>query len=447
MSLNPYLPHTPGDIQHMLGVCSLSTLGQLTENIPESLRLKKAYNLPAPYVEDEVKTLFDNLGQENIPLTCFAGQGVYDRACPAAVADIVRRSEFLTAYTPYQPEISQGTLKYIFEYQSMMSALTGLPVSNASLYDGATATAEAMLMAIASVRRSSTVLISETVHQSTRRVVETYAHYHGVTIKTIDSKDGHTDSGHMAQLIAEGGVAAVIVQSPNRFGIVENYEGYAQAIHNAGALFAINTHAYALGMLKTPAQWGADIAVGSAQSLGMPMNYGGPALGYMCVTKALMRKMPGRIVGATTDARGQRVFVLTLQAREQHIRRQKATSNICSNQGIMTLMAGAYLSLVGAQGLNDVCTASHAAAIYLLNELEKSGAATQLYPGTPFIDEVALKLNNCTAAELIAEGVKQGILAGVQLDSPNQIAVTVTERRTPHQVDQLINLINTTASK
>lgn len=438
MAQNKFFPHTQEDIAAMLARCAAESLDELFDDIPAQLRLRQPYALGPGMSEDEIRGYFEALHAQNRPLVCFAGAGCYDRYCPAVVADLTRRSEFLTAYTPYQPEISQGTLQYIFEYQSMMASLTGLDVCNASLYDGATACAEAVLMCVAAARRKNTVLVSATLDPRHRAVVDTYARYHGVDIRTIPERDGRTDLDVLRSMLGAD-TAGVLLASPNRYGIVEDFSGVAEAVHSVRALLAIDTRAYALGLLKSPGEWGADIAVGEAQSLGMPMNFGGPGLGYMCVTKALMRKMPGRIVGATTDAAGQRVFVLTLQAREQHIRREKATSNICSNQGIMTLCAAIYLGVMGAEGLHRVCELSHNAACTLLGRLVAEGLAEPMFPGAPFIDEFAVRLKGFSADEAIAEAARQGILAGVRLDD-DALMIAVTERRTPAEIDRLVSL-------
>ncbi len=422
----------------MLDRCGAKDIDELFADIPAELRLKAGYKLPKAMSEDEIRGFFDALMDSDRKLVCFAGAGWYDHYTPAVVADIARRSEFLTSYTPYQPEISQGTLQYIFEYQSMMAELTGLPVSNASLYDGATAAAEAMLMCVAAGRRKNTVLVSETINPRHRAVIDTYARYHGVTIVTVPAKDGVTDTAALDGLLSAD-TAGVIVASPNRYGIIEDFSGIADSVRKVRALLAIDTNASTLGTLRTPGSWSADIAFGEAQSLGLPMNYGGPGLGYMCVTKALMRKMPGRIVGATTDADGQRVFVLTLQAREQHIRREKATSNICSNQGLMTLCAAIYLSVMGAKGLAEVGRRSHNAAVCLLDRLVSEGVAEALYPGQPFLDEFAVRLKGFTADEAIAAGAEAGILPGVKI-ADDSLLIAVTERRSTAESERLVSL-------
>lgn len=446
MNSHRYFPHTSQDIDHMLKRCGAESMSDLWSDIPGELLLKHPYDMPPGMSEDAVRAYFDSLMSDIRPLVCFAGDGFYDHYTPAVISDITRRSEFLTAYTPYQPEISQGTLQYIFEYQSMICSLTGLDVANASLYDGSTATAEAMLMCVAAARRRNRVLLSATVSDTVSAVVKTYARYHGVTIDIIPERpDGVTDTAALDDMLKSGDVAGAIFSSPNRHGIIEDFTGVADTLHAAKALMAINTHASALGILRPAGQWGADIAVGEAQSLGMPLNYGGPALGYMAVTKALMRKMPGRVVGATTDALGQRVFVLTLQAREQHIRREKATSNICSNQGIMTLWAAAYLALLGAEGLEEVNRLSHNGACALRDALLATGTVRELYPGQPILNEFELETIGFDTDSLISAGASMGLLPGIPT-AHNRILIAVTERRTPEQINHMVSLFKSMAS-
>lgn len=296
-----YFPHTESEIKEMLDIVGVGSLDELYSDVPEEIRFKKEYDLPEAMSEMEVRRFFEALGNENKRLVCFAGAGVYDHYTPAVVGRIVQRSEFLTSYTPYQAEISQGTLHYIFEYQSMMAELTGMDISNASMYDGSTATAEAMMMAVAAGKKCDTVLVSETVDKKVLTVVKTYAKFHGVNIVMVKENDGITDKADFQEKIAQKGVAGVIVQQPNRYGIVEDYAGYADAAHDNKALMIMNGVAADYAVLKTPAEWGADIAVGDGQSLGVPMMFGGPYVGYMCCTEKLIRKMPGRIVGMTKD--------------------------------------------------------------------------------------------------------------------------------------------------
>lgn len=441
--MHPYLPHTQGDIKAMLERCHVGSLDELYSDVPDSLRLKRPYSLPKAMSEPELGRYFKTqIGDANEPLRCFAGAGWYHHYCPAAVQSLLSRSEFLTAYTPYQPEISQGTLQYIFEYQSMMCELTGMDVSNASMYDGATATAEAVVMAVNASKKRRRVLVSATLAPAVAQVIATYAAGAHITVEVIAEDRGVTSRTELEEMICAGDVAAVVVASPNYYGILEDYSGFAELCHQSKALFIVNSHATTLSVLRTPGEWGADIACGEAQSLGMPMNYGGPGLGYLCCKRALMRKLPGRIVGATTDAAGRRSFVLTLQAREQHIRRQKATSNICSNQGIMTLHAAIYMSLMGAKGLRRVNRISAEAAHALADKMLATGKVVMKYPGHVFLNEFAVEtVSPLTADTLLKALDEKGILGGVKL-TENSILVAATEMCTPDDIEMYVSTLN-----
>lgn len=433
-----YFPHTQEDLDVMLKKVGVSSLDELFSEIPESIRFKGDYDLPSAMSEMEIRHFFEQLGKKNEQLTVFAGAGVYDHYTPSIVPNIIQRSEFLTSYTPYQAEISQGTLHYIFENQSMMTELTGMDISNASMYDGSTATAEAVLMAVANAKKANKVLVSSTLDPKVLRVIRTYAHFQNIDIELIAEKDGVTDKADMEQKMAAGGVAGVVVQQPNYFGIVEDYSGFADVCHDNKALFVMNSIAADLAVLKTPREWGADIAVGDGQSLGIPMSFGGPYVGYMCCTEKLMRKMPGRIVGATQDNRGQRAFVLTLQAREQHIRRQKATSNICSNQSLMALFVTIYMSVMGKEGLKEAASLSYSAAHYLCEELIKTGKFKLAYE-QPFFNEFCVRYNGDVDA-LQKHLADNGILGGVKV-ADDIIMFAVTEKRTKEEIDQLVELV------
>ena len=431
-----YFPHTEDDLQVMLEKAGVKDLDGLYAQIPDDIRFKGDYNLPSEMSEMEVRDTFDKLGSQNRQLTCFAGFGVYDHYMPSVIPSLLQRSEFLTSYTPYQAEISQGTLHYIFEYQSMMAELTGMDISNASMYDGTTACAEAMMMAVAAGKKQNKVLVSASLNPRTRKVLDTYALHHGIELGTIALKDGVTDLDDLKKLLAEGGVAGVIVQQPNVYGIVEDFTGFAEACHEQKALFVMDSVAADLAVLKIPGEWGADIAVGDGQSLGIPMQFGGPYVGYMCCTEKLIRKMPGRIVGMTKDNRDQRAFVLTLQAREQHIRRQKATSNICSNQSLMALFVTIYLSLMGKQGMKEAAQLSYAGAHYLCDELLKTNRFSLVYD-KPFFNEFYVKYDG-DVDTLYQRFVDAGFLGGVKFD--NGILFAVTEKRTKEEIDNLVKI-------
>ena len=433
-----YFPHTQQDIEQMLAVAGVGSLDELYGEIPQQLLFNREFALPEAMSEVEIRRFFDELGKKNSRLVCFAGAGVEDHYSPSVIAPLISRGEFLTAYTPYQPEISQGTLQYIFEYQSMICELTGMDVTNASMYDGTTATAEAMMMCVAIAKKRNKVLLSQTVDPKVRRVVETYAGYQGVVVETIPEKDGVTDLGILAAKLDAGDVAGVILAQPNFYGIVEDYTGVADMCHAQKAMFVMNAKPSALAVLKTPAEWGADIACGDAQSLGIPMCYGGPYVGYLACTNANVRKLPGRIVGATTDVDGKRAFVLTLQAREQHIRREKANSNICSNQSLMALYVTIYMSVMGYKGLKEACSLSYSGAHYLAGELVATGKCTMAYD-KPFFNEFAVK-TSVPVTEVLDALVAEGILGGVRI-ADDTLLVCVTEQRTKAEMDKMVEII------
>ena len=409
-----YFPHTEDDLQAMMEKAGVKDLDDLYAQIPDAIRFKGDYQLPSEMSELEVRDLFEKLGSQNKQLTCFAGYGVYDQA-----------------------EISQGTLHYIFEYQSMMAELTGMDISNASMYDGTTAAAEAMMMAVAAGKKVNKVLVSAGLNPKTREVLDTYALHQGIELVTIPTEDGVTKLSALQDLLSTyDGVAGVMVQQPNVFGIVEDLTGFAEACHEQKALFMMDCVAADLAMLKTPGEWGADIAVGDGQSLGIPMQFGGPYVGYMCCTEKLIRKMPGRIVGMTKDNRDQRAFVLTLQAREQHIRRQKATSNICSNQSLMALFVTIYMSLMGKQGLKEAAQLSYAGAHYLCDELLKTGRFSLVYD-RPFFNEFYVKYDG-DAETLYLRFIEAGFLGGVRFEEGFLFAVT--EKRTKEEIDNLVKI-------
>lgn len=434
-----FFPHTEEDIKLMLDKIGVPSLDALFAEVPEEIRFRRDYDLPSAKSEIEIRNLFGNLGKQNKQLTVFAGGGVYDHYTPSIVPYLVSRSEFLTSYTPYQAEISQGTLHYIFEFQSMMAELTGLPIANASMYDGSTATAEAAIMAVASGKKANKVLVSETVDDKILAVIHTYTHFQGVQIEVVSAEDGITSRTAMQEKLQQGGVAGMIVQQPNKYGIIENYDGFADDCHQQKALFVMNSVAADLALLKSPGELGADIAVGDGQSLGLPMQFGGPSVGYLCCTEKLMRKMPGRIVGQTRDNRGQRVFVLTLQAREQHIRREKATSNICSNQSLMALWATIYLSVMGKEGVKEAAQRSVDGAHYLYHKLIQSGKFKPAF-NQPFFNEFCVKYVGGDLDQLQQRLLDNGILGGIKM-ADDMLMLAVTEKRTKEEVDLLVSLV------
>ena len=423
----------------MLAVAGVKSMDELFGEIPQQLLFNREFNLPEAMSEVEIRNFFEALGNRNSNLVCFAGAGVEDHYSPSVIAPIISRGEFLTAYTPYQPEISQGTLQYIFEYQSMICELTGMDVTNASMYDGTTATAEAMMMCVSIAKKRNKVLVSATIDPKVKRVVETYAKYQGVVVETIAEKDGVTDLADLEAKLSADDVAGVILAQPNFYGIVEDYSGVADMCHAKKAQFVMNAKLSTLAVLKSPAEWGADIACGDAQSLGIPMTYGGPYVGYLACTNTHVRKLPGRIVGATTDVDGKRAFVLTLQAREQHIRREKANSNICSNQSLMALYVTIYMSVMGNKGLKDACSLSYSGAHYLAEQLVATGKCSMAYD-KPFFNEFAVK-TTAPVETVLAALVVEGILGGVRI-ADDTLLVCVTEQRTKAEMDKFVEIVN-----
>lgn len=439
MSSFHYFPHTSQDISAMLKRIGVNSIDNLYSDVPADYMYKGEYDLPEAMTEQEVRDFFEGLAAKNPKLKVFAGAGAYDHYTPAVISYITQRSEFLTAYTPYQCEISQGTLRYIFEYQSMICALTGMDVSNASMYDGPTAAAEAMRMCVAQTKKRNTILVSNTLLPQVRGVIATYAKYYGVTVKEIVREGGQTSKASLKTLIAQGDVAGAIVPSVNRFGIIEDLSGFADALHADKSLLTVYCDPSALAVLKTPAEWGADIAVGDAQPLGIPLSYGGPYLGFMACLKEHMRKLPGRIVGQTLDKEGRRAFVLTLQAREQHIRREKATSNICSNQSLMALWVTIYLSLMGPVGLKQVNDLSYRRAHYLQRRLLETGKFEAVFPDSPFIKEFVLK-PLVPAADLQQKLADSGFFGALETED-GYVSFCATEKCSKADVDAFVNAL------
>lgn len=438
MSTFSYFPHTEDDIKSMLERIGVGSLDDLYSDVPDKFIYRGEYDLPDAMSEQQVRSFFESLDKKDLHLKVFAGAGAYDHYTPSVIPYICSRSEFLTAYTPYQAEISQGTLRYIFEYQSMICALTGMDVSNASMYDGPTAAAEAMMMAVACTKRKTRVLLSETLLPHVRKVVETYAKFHNVQLGYIPMKDGQTGLESMKEKLAKGDVAGVIVPSLNRFGIVEDLTGFAEAVHEAKAIAVEYCDPSALAVVRTPGEWDFDIAVGDGQSLGIPMCFGGPYVGFMACRKDYVRKMPGRIVGQTQDADGKRCFVLTLQAREQHIRREKATSNICSNQSLMALYVTVYMSLMGKEGLANVNSLSSAGAHYLYGELLKTGKFEPVFD-KPFLKEFVLK--PLVSVEKLQQKLLDEGFFGALATEEGYVSFCVTEKRTRAEVDSLVEAV------
>lgn len=433
-----YMPHSDEEIRDMLKKVGVNSIDDLYSDVPPEVIFKYEYDIPEAKSEIELRKHFQELAGKNQPLTIFGGCGAYDHYSPSVIPHLLSRSEFYTAYTPYQPEISQGTLQYIFEYQSMISELTGMDATNASMYDGATAAAEAMFMLVASSKKKNRVLISSTVSEHVRKVVKTYTKFHGIDLTEIPEKDGVTDLESMASELEKGDVAGIMLPTPNKYGIIEDFSGVAEKVHDAKGFFAIYADPSTLAVLKTPAEWGADVACGDGQTLGMPLSFGGPYLGFISCSKAMLRKMPGRIVGATKDIDGKRGFVLTLQAREQHIRREKATSNICSNQSLMALYATIYMALMGDKGLKDVNKLSCDGAHYLYNQLLATGKFHPVY-NKPFLKEFVVK-TDLDIEKINKHLLANGFMGGIGLGD-GKLEFAVTEKRTKEEIDRLVTLM------
>ena len=438
MATFSYFPHTEDDIREMLQRIGVSSIDDLYNDVPGEFLYKGEYDLPDAMSEQQIREHFAALDSRNTKLKIFAGAGAYDHYTPSVIPYLAARSEFSTAYTPYQAEISQGTLRYIFEYQSMICELTGMEISNASMYDGPTAAAEAMFMAIACTKKKTRVLLSDTLLPNVRNVVETYARFHGVALGNIAQKDGQTSLESLKAELEAGDVAGIIVPAVNRFGIVEDFTGFADAVHDAKAIVVEYCDPSVLAVIKTPGEWGFDVAVGDGQSLGLPLNYGGPYVGFMACAKEHVRKLPGRIVGQTVDAEGKRCFVLTLQAREQHIRREKATSNICSNESLMALYVTIYLSLMGPEGMHKVNSLSSCGAHYLHDELLATGKFEEAFTA-PFVKEFVLK--PLVPAEQLQQALLDAGYFGALATEEGYVSFCVTEKRTKAEIDGLVNVV------
>ena len=420
----------------MLASIGLCSIDELFSHIPDSLKLKGELNLPSGKSELEVCRTMEHIAAQNIVFdSIFRGAGAYDHYIPAIVKSVTGKEEFVTAYTPYQAEISQGVLQSIFEYQTMICELTGMDVSNASVYDGATAAAEAVNMCCE--RSRNVVFCSAAAHPDTIEVIKTYCWASGHEFVLVPAKDGKTDWNSIVPQLDKKTSACLYIQSPNFFGQIEDVQQAAEAVHAVGAKLIMGCNPIALGLYKTPAELGADIAVGEGQPLGMPLSFGGPYLGFMATTKAMMRKLPGRIVGETTDVDGKRAFVLTLQAREQHIRREKASSNICSNQALCAMTAAVYLAAVGPEGLKQVANLCYQKAHYLMQQLTAIPGITLRYQG-PFFHEFVT--DQADAKRILLRLEQEGILGGLPL-SDGGILWCATEKNSKEDIDRMVGII------
>jgi glycine dehydrogenase subunit 1 len=441
-----YLPHSDADRAEMLRAIGVASIDDLFADIPPHLRLREPLDLPPALSEWEALRAVQALAEDNPPLTCFAGGGMYDHHTPAALDHLIRRSEFYTTYTPYQPEVSQGTLQVTYEFQTMVCELLGLDVANASMYDGATACAEAALMARSIRRGRKTLAVSAGLHPNYRRVLRCYLQ--GTSLETVEvplDRDGRTDLGALEARV-DGATAAVLLANPNFFGVVEDLEAATRIAHARDALSIAAVDAIATAILKTPGECGVDIAVAEGQPLGIPLSFGGPALGLFAARERYVRYMPGRIAGATLDAEGRRAYVLTLQTREQHIRREKATSNICTNQGLLALAATLYLALVGREGLRQVAETSLHNAHYAFEQARALRSVRPLFPDGPFVREFALATDEDSRA-IVERGIARGCLPGVslarfpELGVADGLLVAFTEKRSKAEIDLWLELL------
>lgn len=447
MKQHRYLPMTEQDQTEMLRVVGVSSIDDLFSDIPEAIRYQGELPLSSRLDEKALTRHLAELAGHNANTdthASFLGAGIYDHHIPSVIQHITSRSEFYTAYTPYQPEVSQGELQAIFEFQSYICELTGMAVANASMYDGATALAEAGSLSAAATRRKQ-LIVSRSVHPEARQVLAAYARGLDLDIVEIGCSDGVTDVDALAAAVSEQ-TAAVLVQSPNFFGAVENLKPMADLIHAHKGLLVVSANPLALGLLETPGKQGADIVVGDAQPLGISSSLGGPTCGYFAVSQAHMRRIPGRIVGQTTDRNGKRGFVLTLQAREQHIRREKATSNICSNQALLALSASVYLSVMGRQGIKEVAELNLHKSRYALEQLLSLKGVTASF-NAPTFNEFALRLPEGTdMSKLQAELLAAGFIAGYDLgrdyeELAGHMLIAVTEQRTKEEIDQFVHTL------
>ena len=436
--MGSYVPGSKAEQQDMLKFLGLSSIDELFGSIPESVKLKGNLNLPTGKSELEVVRAMKAIaGKNKVFDVIFRGAGAYNHYIPSVVKTIISKERFLTAYTPYQPEISQGILQAIFEYQSVICELTGMDASNASVYDGASAAAEGVAMCCDA--KKNKVLVSAAVKPGTMATIKTYCKAAGRVVVIIPAKDGVTD---MAELKANAdGAACFYAEMPNRNGIIEDYEGFGKLAHEAGAKFILGANPIALGLYKSPAEFGADIAVGEAQPLGMPMSFGGPYLGYMACKTELTRKLPGRVVGESVDHEGRKAYVLTLQAREQHIRRDKASSNICSNQALCALTATAYVGAMGSMGLESVATQCYSKAHYAAEEIGKIKGFELVY-NNEFFNEFITKCP-MDSYKLMEKLEESGILGGLPVDGG--ILWCVTEMNTKEDIDRLCTILREVA--
>ncbi len=440
--MSRFIPNRDKHRKKMLHEIGVEKFEDLIEPVPEKYRLKEKLHIPEPLSEMELTREFEEFARRNsgAEKVCFMGGGIYDHFIPAAMDHILMRSEFYTAYTPYQAEVSQGTLQAIFEYQTMIARLTGMEMANASMYDGATAAAEACLMAMRSTRKQR-ILVAGSLNPRWLDVIRTYLKREEFEINEIPFLDDGSLDLETAEKLIEGGTAGILVQYPNYFGLIEDLQPVAELIHKHKGLFIVAADPVALPLLRSPGDAGADIVVGEGQSMGIPMSYGGPYAGFMAAKTKLARKMPGRIIGRTTDRAGQTGYVLTLQTREQHIRREKATSNICSNQALMALANTVYLSLMGEQGFLEISSQCYHKSHYLEKKLLEIPGVSSVFSNTPFFREFVISFP-VSSIELRDRMIEHDILAGLPLVELGEGAmlISVTEKRTRDEIDGYVQI-------
>ena len=438
--MGTYVPNTSKEQQEMLAVVGADSMEELFRAIPEGVKLPGGLRLPDGLTEFEVRRKMTGIAGKNQTFqTIFRGCGAYHHYIPSIVKQVTSKEEFVTAYTPYQAEISQGILQSIFEYQTMICELTGMEVSNASVYDGATAAAEAVIMCKERQRRKA--VISETVHPHTIETIRTYLSGTDMELVVVPSREGRTDLATLGQLLDKE-TACVLLQQPNYYGLLEDGDAVGAMLKDSDIKYIMSCNPISLGLLKTPSEYGAEIAVGEGQPLGIPLSFGGPYLGFMATTAKLMRRLPGRIVGETRDSSGNRAFVLTLQAREQHIRREKASSNICSNQALCAMTAAVYLSAMGKEGLRVAAESSMSKAHYLAERLQEIGFRS-VYPGEFFHEFVTTV--PVDVEEVLTYLQQRGILGGYPIKSEDgredRLLWCATEMNTREEMDELIGLL------
>ena len=448
----PYLSNTPDDQRAMLAAIGANSIDELFEMVPADLRLSRPLNLPPALTEMELTAHMAQLAGKNVSAgqaICFLGGGSYDHFIPAVVDAIASRAEFYTSYTPYQAEASQGNLQAFFEYQTLITRLTGMDVSNASLYDGGSAAAEAVSMCLAATGRRR-VVTAASVHPEYRQILDTYFEHLGVELVTVETPRGAAAVESIAAAVNED-TACVLIQQPNFFGCLEEVDEIGRIARQAGAQYIVSADPISLGLLKRPGDYGADVVVAEGQSLGSPMAFGGPYLGIIACREHLVRRMPGRITGQTTDRHGRRCWVLTLQTREQHIRREKATSNICTNQGLYALRATVYLSLMGPQGMREVAELCLRKSRYAAQALTGGERLTPAFD-RPTFKEFVVRDRRGEVKSLLAEASRSGIFAGVALgrwypELADCFLVAVTEKRTKTEIDALAEWVGQASSR